>query len=81
MATNKGIDSYGNLETVLNIEHVTGTIYGDTFAGNDVNNTLYGVDGNDYFYASNGNDYISGGNNTDTMDFSAITTQAGISAD
>jgi Ca2+-binding RTX toxin-like protein len=82
LAANRLIDSYGNLETVVHIEHVVGTAYNDTFIGNTLDNTLDGgTAGNDYFYASLGNDYIQGGGNTDTMDFSVLTTQAGVSVD
>uniref|UniRef100_UPI0040472DEE hypothetical protein n=1 Tax=Aliarcobacter sp. TaxID=2321116 RepID=UPI0040472DEE len=81
IASNRMIDSYGNTETILNIENVVGTNFDDTFIGNDVKNTLIGNSGNDYFYASLGNDDLQGGANIDTLDLSTVTTENGANVD
>ncbi|WP_309087228.1 type I secretion C-terminal target domain-containing protein [Phenylobacterium sp.] len=66
--TNQGQD------TLIGIEHVSGTIYNDTLAGNDGDNWVWGgsngsgVTGNDSLSGGNGNDLLQVGNGNHTVD-------------
>jgi Ca2+-binding RTX toxin-like protein len=71
------------LDTIINIENITGgsaadTLTGDAFAnlliGNGGNDTLTGGDGIDTLTGGIGNDSLDGGTGTDTADFSDMTT-------
>jgi Ca2+-binding RTX toxin-like protein len=71
------------LDTIINIENITGgsaadNLTGDTLAnlliGNGGNDTLTGGDGNDTLTGGIGNDFLNGGNGTDTANFSDKTT-------
>jgi len=68
------VDTYGNTETVSNVENVIGTGLGDTITGSTLNNTLQGGGGNDTFYASAGDDDIQGQGHTtgDTINYTTF---------
>ncbi|NEP10071.1 MAG: calcium-binding protein [Symploca sp. SIO2C1] len=57
------------VDTLVNIEDLTGTAFDDQLIGNAENNTLKGVDGNDYLLGAAGNDYLQGGAGADTFVF------------
>ena len=60
-----------NSDTILNIEYVLGSDFGDTIRGNSSgNDTLYCGDGNDSIIASAAANKIDGGQGTDTVDYS-----------
>ena len=70
--TGQGID------TLVNIEHVSGTSFADTLTGNGGDNWLWGEGGNDMLSAGGGNDLVSvgpgnviadGGAGTDAVSF------------
>ena len=67
--------------TVVGIENVYGTSFGDTIRGSDARNELYGGSGDDTIVASLGNDEIHGDDGSDWLDFSLITTSAGVNVD
>ncbi|NCB96426.1 MAG: calcium-binding protein, partial [Negativicutes bacterium] len=67
--------------TVVGIENVYGTSFGDTIRGSDARNELYGGSGDDTIVASLGNDEIHGDGGSDWLDFSLITTSAGVNVD
>ena len=77
-------------DTLVGIENVTGTGFGDTLTGNDGDNWIWGTSdgtGNDTISGGGGNDLIengagdhilSGGSGTDTFGFSVTSTTTGI---
>ena len=67
------IPGIGNLAyTVENFVNVTGTVNGDTIAGNSSNNIFRGLAGNDLLIGSAGNDNLDGGVGIDTVDYSRL---------
>ena len=71
-------DSFGNTETIINVEAVSGGSYlVDTFHGDDFNNTLYGsfggadnlygYGGDDFLWAQEAGGIIDGGTGIDTL--------------
>ena len=60
-ATGEGAD------TLLNLEHVTGSAFNDTITGNTLNNALVGNAGNDTIHGGLGNDTLTGGTGTDQL--------------
>ena len=58
-------------DTILNIENLYGSAYGDTLRGNTVGNKLYGAAGNDLIYVGAGtaSDLIDGGAGTDGLSY------------
>ncbi|MCV2874618.1 calcium-binding protein, partial [Defluviimonas sp. WL0050] len=78
LASGTATDGFGNTDTLLGIERVRGTSFGDTINGDGGNNELIGWDGNDsltggagfdYFEAGAGNDTIHGGADFDLLDY------------
>ena len=65
--------SLGNIDTISNIENVTGGNSDDTLTGNDSKNTLKGGTGKDTLQGGIGNDYLDGGEGTDTIVYSDAT--------
>jgi Ca2+-binding RTX toxin-like protein len=69
------------IDTLRDIENVTGTMNNDSIFGDSVANTLKGKDGDDTFFGAGGNDYIFGGDEStdtslnDTVDYSSVTTK------
>lgn len=75
--TGSGGDAQG--DTLVNIQNVSGTQYGDTLIGNSQANTLLGGDGNDVIYAEGSGDHLDGGNGTDWVVF--LDSKAGVTVD
>ncbi len=61
-------DGYGNIETISNVENITGSGFVDNITGSAVANTLIGNNGNDTLNGDAGNDNIQGGNGDDIID-------------
>ena len=61
------IDSWGNTDTIINIEDVFGSNGNDTLIGDDGNNLLAGNGGNDSIDGGAGDDYIEGGAGNDII--------------
>ncbi len=57
-------------DTLLNIEDVTGSVFGDTLTGSSGDNVLEGSDGNDTFVSTAGGDTLNGGNGIDSVVYS-----------
>jgi Ca2+-binding RTX toxin-like protein len=57
------------IDTLLNIENVTGTLYDDTLTGTSGNNVLLGGGGNDTLSGGGGNDTLDGGAGSDTATY------------
>lgn len=62
------IDLYGDIDTFVSIENVTGSAFDDYIIGNGQENTLQGGDGDDTLLGGGGDDMLRGGNGADTMD-------------
>lgn len=56
-------------DTLVSIEGVVGSVFGDTLTGSTANNLLDGADGNDRFFASAGDDVLLGGLGLDRADY------------
>jgi Ca2+-binding RTX toxin-like protein len=62
-------DTHGaGVDTLISIENVTGSPFGDTLTGDAGNNQLLGMGGNDIINGGAGSDYIDGGAGNDTID-------------
>lgn len=62
------IGLYGDIDTLVDIENVTGSAFADYLIGNGQSNTLRGGDGNDSLFGGDGSDTLIGGRGEDTMD-------------
>ena len=51
-------DGFGNVDTVSNIEGVSGTRYNDVFVGNGSDNYFTGAEGKDSYDGKGGNDFV-----------------------
>ena len=74
-------DADSNVENLVNIETIEGTIYNDSFTGTSGVNHYMGNAGSDNFIASLGSDLLEGGDGTDTIDFSTGATNVSLSID
>jgi len=66
-------DGYGDIDTLVGIERIVGTVFSDTLTGNDEDNFISADNGNagngnDVIVAGGGNDYIWGGRGIDSVD-------------
>lgn len=59
----------GDVNTLTNIERVTGTIFADVMKGDANDNHLRGQGDYDWFLATEGNDTLEGGNGKDMVSF------------
>jgi len=64
-------------DTVLNIENLTGSKFGDKLTGNAGANVIKGGAGSDYLNGANGNDVLSGGAGADWFTFSTALSNTG----
>ncbi len=55
------------IDTLISIENLTGSSFGDTLYGDGVNNTLTGGSGDDYLDGDAGNDILIGGAGSDWL--------------
>ncbi|MEX0373542.1 calcium-binding protein [Spiribacter roseus] len=67
-------DSFGDTDTLTNVEWVIGTRFGDNFWGSDADNRLTGMGGGDNFDASAGDDELDGGAGDDVVFYTNLTT-------
>lgn len=56
------------IDTITNVENVSGTAYNDTLTGNGGDNVIDGREGDDFLGGDNGNDTLIGGTGNDRMD-------------
>jgi Ca2+-binding RTX toxin-like protein len=61
------IDGFGTTDTLLHIENIQGSSFGDKITGDNNDNHLYGLEGKDLLSGGAGNDTISGGSGADTL--------------
>lgn len=57
----------GGTDTLVNIEHLTGSAFADTLAGDAAGNQLIGGGGNDMMAGNAGNDLLEGGEGNDVL--------------
>ena len=80
------------IDTLVNIDNLTGSNYGDTLTGNGIRNVLSGFAGNDVINGGGGDDLLLGGLGADTLtggsendrfdyDKSTIESPAGLGRD
>jgi serralysin len=55
-------------DTLVSIENLYGSSFGDTLTGDDGSNSILGNGGNDVLNGGGGNDYLMGGPGADTID-------------
>ncbi len=61
-------DTFGSgFDTLVGIENVLGTNFGDDLIGNGGNNVLFGSGGNDFLIGGGGNDTLNGGSGADSL--------------
>jgi serralysin len=67
---------YGTAEgdTLIEIENLSGSYYGDVLIGNDGVNTLTGLNGNDFLEGRGGADRLDGGPDSDTAGYTNSLT-------
>ncbi|WP_432811409.1 calcium-binding protein [Pantanalinema sp. GBBB05] len=63
------IDGFGNTDTLIDLENITGSQFDDILIGNSRNNTLFGLGGNDVLIGNGGNDIFYGGTGIDTVSY------------
>ena len=61
-------DGYGDTDTLIGIENVTGTRFGDRIIGDDGENDLNGGDGDDTLTGGAGGDFLQPGAGNDSID-------------
>lgn len=66
-------DGDGGFDTLISIERVIGSAFGDLIYGDGSANVLTGNAGNDTLYGGGGNDTLDGGTGSDTLDGEAGT--------
>lgn len=74
-------ESIGQIDTLHNIENVTGSVHSDVIRGDDANNRLRGLGQYDWFIGSDGNDSYDGGSGRDMISYvyasGAVTVNLG----
>ena len=60
-------DTFGNNDTVSNVEDIVGTMMNDTIIGNGAHEMFFGNDGNDSLRGGGGNDSLYGQDGDDTI--------------
>uniref|UniRef100_UPI00247A245A Calx-beta domain-containing protein n=1 Tax=Methylobacterium segetis TaxID=2488750 RepID=UPI00247A245A len=69
----------GGIDTLVNIENLTGSSGDDKLSGNAGNNILDGGAGNDVLEGGAGNDILNGGDGNDTASYASATTAVNVS--
>ena len=64
-------------DTIINVENLYGSAFGDTLRGNSSGNQLYGAAGNDTLNGMDGNDTLNGGAGLDTFVFNTALSATG----
>ena len=79
----KAFDGFGDIDTLRNIENITGSNYDDVLIGNALKNTLKGLAGKDLLIGNGGDDILDGGDGIDTVSYrrSFNSSNIGVSVD
>lgn len=68
LSTGVSSGGYADGDTVLNIEAIVGTVFGDVLTGDGANNFLRGGGGIDTIFGGSGNDFVRGDAGADILD-------------
>lgn len=68
LVVGEAIDGYGQIDTLVSIEDITGSEYADTLTGNAVANEIWANGGNDTVAGGDGNDSLHGGEGDDLLE-------------
>jgi Ca2+-binding RTX toxin-like protein len=68
LATGRGFNGDAERDTLVNIENLSGSRFGDLLVGDDGNNVLSGLRGADTLWGGQGADDLQGGEGDDTLD-------------
>ncbi|MGA7487980.1 MAG: calcium-binding protein, partial [Xanthobacteraceae bacterium] len=68
LATGRGFNGDAEHDTLVDIENVSGSRFGDLLVGNDQDNKLFGLGGDDTLWGGRGADHLEGGMGNDTLD-------------
>ena len=75
-------DGYGTTDTLVSIEHISGSLHDDTLIGNGAENTIWGDDGDDTIEGGAGDDLLDGANGLkDTVSYFNDPALAGVTVD
>jgi Ca2+-binding RTX toxin-like protein len=78
LSKTNGQDTIGaGSDTLMSIENLTGSAFGDTLKGNDGANRIEGGDGNDAIFGGLGSDVLLGGKGADIFDFEVVVFAPG----
>ncbi|MCA8884476.1 MAG: hypothetical protein KDA50_12140, partial [Rhodobacteraceae bacterium] len=77
LSTGTVTDTFGDTDTLISIEGISGSVFDDMITGDANDNDLRGFDGDDTLIGGLGNDRLRGGDGDDTLDASADTTGFG----
>jgi len=67
LSTETALGTTIGIDTLVNIENISGTLFDDILAGNDSNNVIDGLGGNDIIDDGDGNDTVNAGAGDDTV--------------
>ncbi len=68
LATGRGFNGDAEHDTLVDIENVSGSRFGDLLVGSDQDNKLSGLGGDDTLWGGRGADHLEGGMGNDTLD-------------
>src|SRR5690606_18357202 len=68
LQTGTATDSFGDMDTLIDIDAVIGTLFDDDITGNDEDNRLEGGAGNDILRGLNGSNDYDGGEGDDIIE-------------
>lgn len=71
-----GRGRFSETDTLIGIENVTGSAFGDSFAGNSTHNVIHGGLGNDTFSFTAGSDILDGDGGADTLNLGNLGATA-----
>ncbi|MBW4610814.1 MAG: hypothetical protein KME22_27275 [Hassallia sp. WJT32-NPBG1] len=79
----KAWDGFGDVDSLRNLENITGSAYNDVLIGNALKNILNGLAGNDLLIGNGGDDILDGGDGIDTVSYrrSFNSSNIGVSVD
>ena len=67
LQTGTATDNWGNTDTLVNIEHIAGSVGADSITGNTLANWLFGEEGNDTLNGGDGDDRLTGDAGKDSL--------------
>lgn len=69
IAAGSAIDGFGTIDTLQNLENITGSNFDDVLIGNSDANQIVALAGNDLLIGNAGNDTLDGGDGIDTVSY------------